>query len=167
MQRSARPSVPGDSRLRRAPALGGRTMKPYGSQDEKKDQTYGIYKDHYACFGCRKVFKQPNILDLPKQDRPRRGEKRIVLCPQCSKPMQNMGHAFKAPRQNATKQWKKVETLFTNGIRFDYAGWAGPGYRPATMREVEPFLDRSLFKTKRQIEVGSKRTTTGKRKAER
>jgi len=63
--------------------------------------------------------------------------------------MQSMGHAFKAPRQNATKQWKKVETLITIGIRFDYFGWAGPGNRPATIREVEPFLDRSVLKTNR------------------
>ena len=63
--------------------------------------------------------------------------------------MHNVGHAFKAPRQNATKQWKKVETLIANGIRFDYYGWAGPGYRPATLREVVPFLDGSLFKTKK------------------
>ena len=101
----------------------------------RKDQPYGIYKDHYACFGCRKAFKQPNRLDLEKQLRPKHSKNRVVLCRECRKPMQSMGHAFKAPRQNATKQWKKVETLITNGIRFDYFGWAGPGNRPATDRK--------------------------------
>ena len=136
-------------------------MPSSGSMTRRKDQPYGTYKDHYACFECRKAFKQSNILDLPKQRRPRRGEKTTVLCPQCRNPMHNMGHAFKAPRQNATKQWKKVETLIAHGIRFDYYGWAGPGYRPATLREVERFLDRSLFKTKR---CETKGLTIGRRK---
>lgn len=125
---------------------------------------HAIYKDHYACFQCRKAFKQPNVLDLPEWERPRRDEQRVIPCPECGEAMHNMGHAFKPPRRNAIKQWEKVEILFHNGIRFDFNGWAGPGYRPETMRELEPFLKDTRFKTKKLIEVQRKEIATRRRK---
>src|SRR5688572_29203641 len=110
----------------------------------RKDQPYSIYKDHFACFKCRKAFKQPNAVDLPKEERTGKRERRVVGCPQCNEPMHDMGHAFRAPKQDALKEWQTVELLFRNGIRFEYFGWCGPGYRPSTMREVKPFLDRRV-----------------------
>jgi len=54
----------------------------------------------WACFDCRKSFKCNSI------------------CPDCGKDLNCMGNAFKAPRKNNLKQWKKVKLLFENGIRF-------------------------------------------------
>lgn len=55
-----------------------------------------FYKEHYACFNCRKAFKKPALFDLPQQ--PCAGETRIVLCPQCRQQMVNLGRDFKAPK---------------------------------------------------------------------
>src|SRR2546423_783849 len=92
-----------------------------------------IYKSHYACFPCRKMFRQPAVSDLPEHRRPAPGEQRVVPCPECRTPMKNMGLDFKAPPQDDVKQWKKVEILFHQGFAFHSCGW-GPGARPAELR---------------------------------
>lgn len=87
---------------------------------------------HYACFHCRKAFKQGF---------PRSGE--VTLCPQCRQPMTNMGTDFKAPAQRERRQWQKVQQLAQAGIRFFPASGTGtPGDRPATLAEVPAFLRR-------------------------
>ncbi|WP_199699870.1 hypothetical protein [Deinococcus sp. RM] len=87
---------------------------------------------HYACFHCRKAFKQGF---------PRSGE--ATLCPQCRQPMTNMGTDFKAPAQREHRQWQKVQQLAQAGVRFFPVGSTGtPGDRPATLAEVPAFLRR-------------------------
>jgi hypothetical protein len=87
---------------------------------------------HYACFRCRKAFKQGF---------PRAGE--AILCPQCRQPMTNMGTDFKAPAQRERRQWQKVQQLAQAGVRFFPVGSTGtPGDRPATLAEVPAFLRR-------------------------
>jgi DNA-directed RNA polymerase subunit RPC12/RpoP len=102
------------------------------------------YKEHYACFHCRKAFKQPSYFDLPKDVRPKRREERVVVCPQCGSRMRNMGLDFKAPRQRSVDQWRKVELLYQRGITFHSCGCCGPGYRPATLAEVRAFVEGRL-----------------------
>lgn len=87
---------------------------------------------HYACFGCRKAFKQPFSADLPER-----------ACPQCRQPMTIMGTDFKAPRQDDVRQWQKVAVLARAGIRFFPSSPDGlPGQRPDTLAEVPAFLRR-------------------------
>jgi hypothetical protein len=99
---------------------------------------YGPYKDHYACFACRKMFRKPGAGEMARP--PRQDEVREVPCPQCGAPMKDMGLDFKAPKQMDVKQWKKVAMLYARGIAFHSCGCGGPGPRPATLREVAPFL---------------------------
>ncbi|GHF50438.1 hypothetical protein HNQ07_002934 [Deinococcus metalli] len=89
---------------------------------------------HYACFHCRKAFKQ-RLHD--------RGEE--VPCPQCRQPMTNMGTDFKAPPHRDQEQWLKAERLARAGIRF-FPTWqeGTPGDRPATLAEVPAFLRRTF-----------------------
>ena len=98
---------------------------------------YGPYKDIYACFDCRKSYKQRSAVELSEQD----VKNRKYLCPQCRKPMANMGHDFKAPKHSDIKQWKKVKILYQEGITYHSCGCGGPGYRPKSLREVNEFLD--------------------------
>ncbi len=101
---------------------------------------FHTYKEPFACFECRKSFKQTSRWELPEDRRPKEGEPRVVLCPQCAKPMADMGLDFKAPKKTAIDQWKKVELLYKAGFRFDSCGCCGPGYRPAELREVGAFI---------------------------
>ncbi len=87
---------------------------------------------HYACFHCRKAFKQGF---------PRSGP--TLPCPQCRQPMTNLGTDFKAPAQRERRQWQKVQQLAQVGVRFFPVGSTGtPGDRPATLAEVPAFLRR-------------------------
>ncbi len=105
------------------------------------------YKEHYACFECRKSFKKPNYFDLPKQLRPESREELKYFCPQCRNEMYDMGMDFKAPKQSDIKQWKKVEILFQNGFTYHSCGCCGPGLRPAQLNQVEEFLAGNLEKS--------------------
>jgi hypothetical protein len=100
------------------------------------------YKQHYACFACRKVFR------IPGSDTPFNVAvysdpfTRKVKCPDCSRPMFSMGRDFKAPRRSAMKQWEKVRQLRVAGIAFESCGCVGPGYRPGSLREVASFIEQ-------------------------
>lgn len=91
---------------------------------------YGPYKQHWACFGCRKMFRNH------RGEAPVRGLK----CPECKLPMRNMGLDFKAPRASDVAQWKKVEILFRAGFKYSSCGCSGPGERPKYLRDVPEFL---------------------------
>ncbi|KZE75916.1 hypothetical protein [Paenibacillus elgii] len=109
---------------------------------------YGPYKNIYACFSCRKVFKQTSEYELSKIEAANRQYK----CPQCGEVMNNMGHDFQAPKQKDTKQWKKVEILYAHGFSYHTCGCNGPGYRPAKLNEVEAFLEANrTFKTEGEV----------------
>ena len=97
---------------------------------------YGPYKYIYACFNCRKVFKQTSDIELDKAEI----QNRQFKCPQCNEVMKDMGHDFKAPRQKDLKQWLKVELLYNSGFTYHSCGCGGPGYRPAKLYEVEDFI---------------------------
>lgn len=105
-------------------------MCRYGGQ-------YGPYKQHYACFHCRKSFKGPMDAHAPPPKEP--GQPK---CPQCGGPMSSMGLDFQAPKQRDERQWEKVELLFSRGFAYHSCGCGGPGYRPQTLAEVPEFLSR-------------------------
>ena len=74
------------------------------------------YKAHYACFDCRKAFKQPfQVKKIPEMT-PRGTvffQSKVIrhvaseCCPECKKLIHHMGHDFKAPKRTNLKQWKK------------------------------------------------------------
>jgi len=120
------------------------------------------YKQHYACFQCRKVFRIPGTdgaFDSPAYTDLL---KRKVKCPDCRNPMALMGRDFKAPRESARKQWEKVQQLRNAGIAFEYG--SAPVYRPAKLREVAPFIERiEMMKSEgRQLAHRFKKRSTRK-----
>ena len=84
------------------------------------------YKQHWACFSCKKSFKYPHS---KKQ-----------VCPQCGKPMVAMGLDFKVPSQGDLRQWRKVKRLHQLGVHFASSGWGGPGPRPKTLRDLKELI---------------------------
>jgi hypothetical protein len=82
---------------------------------------------HFACFGCRKAFKQRGSSnwdpDVPQRPFP---------CPGCKRPMTRLGRYFKAPPQRAARQWLKVELLYHYGERFE-SGRLGLGDKCRTL----------------------------------
>jgi hypothetical protein len=90
----------------------------------------------FACFDCRKVFKQKY-----------RRWKEVLKCPDCGRPMAWMGRAFRAPRRENTKQWRKVELLARNGFTF----WSYVGRRPKSVGEARTFVEQN-----RKASVGEK-----------
>ncbi len=102
---------------------------------------YGFhsYKSRYACFYCRKAFKQDS------QHKPG--------CPQCTRPLKAMGMDFKPPSQQNLRQWKKVEILFQHGFAYHSCGCGGPGYRPRYLSEVQDFLATQLSHTENEGQI--------------
>lgn len=78
--------------------------------DKRSHYSHGLYRRHYACFDCRKMF---NLHWAPS------------LCSVCKQPMYDMGWDFKAPRKDDKKQWEKVSILYRKGIRWQSPVWAG------------------------------------------
>lgn len=107
---------------------------------------YGPYKEHFACFSCRKAFKQTSRFELPGEPRMGVRDPRIVLCPQCREPMRDMGLDFAAPARDDARQWKKVEILFDHGFTYHTCG-CGAGARPARLRDVAEFLKKNEHRT--------------------
>lgn len=86
------------------------------------------YKDRWACFSCRKAFK-----DFDKS-----GSRESAKCPQCGDEMSYMAKDFKPPRKEAKTQWEKVKILTEKrpGV-WSSCGCEGPGYIPKTLSEVK------------------------------
>ncbi len=66
------------------------------------------YKQHFACFACRKAFKAGNEFVY---DGAGGYARRVVACPDCGEPMRAMGLLFRAPRRRAVKAWRRLEEL--------------------------------------------------------
>jgi len=112
----------------------------------------------YACFSCRKVYKQPELRRVNGHFIPsvqtRASKKKIeeinqnrFNCPQCGKPMEIMGRNFKAPRKENKREWNKVEILLQNGFRFFSSGCEGRGTYPKTLGELKDFLRKKKLLT--------------------
>jgi hypothetical protein len=69
---------------------------------------------HFACFACRKAFKQAGSSNWDSNV-----PARPFPCPECKRPMARMGRHFKAPRQRAVRAWRKVGRLYLASERFD------------------------------------------------
>ncbi|WP_165247064.1 hypothetical protein [Paludisphaera soli] len=105
---------------------------------------YGFhqYRDHFACFSCRKAFKQDQW-EAPEGETWLRGSRRIPVsrrapCPDCTRPMVDMGLDFKAPPRADRKAWSILESLARAGVTFHNCGCGGPGFRPPGRRREVP-----------------------------
>lgn len=103
------------------------------------------HPQHYACFGCRKAFKQrgsrhPSQFWIAEQDR-------SFPCPECKTAMVSLGRDFEAPPKRSRNQWLKIELLHSFGFIFevpiDDAGARGP--RPCELGEATGFLTAHGF----------------------
>ena len=54
--------------------------------------------------------------------------------------MADLGLDFKAPKINAAKEWKIVESLYRIGKVFHSFGCEGPGYIPQNLKDYEEYL---------------------------
>ena len=61
---------------------------------------------HWACFDCRKSFAKD------ESDTARK-------CPECAKPMIDMGAYFEPPRRLSVKRWAVVKVLADYGYKFN------------------------------------------------
>jgi hypothetical protein len=68
------------------------------------------YLFSYACFTCRKAFKQArrNLITIETNHRTWLHEAAVHTCPQCSGKLWNMGRKFKPPRKDDETAWEKV-----------------------------------------------------------
>lgn len=69
---------------------------------------------HFACFECRKSFKQPGSSNWDSNV-----PQRPFPCPNCKRPMHRRGRYFKAPPQRNERAWREGQRLYLEGERFD------------------------------------------------
>jgi hypothetical protein len=102
---------------------------------------FHTYKDHFACFTCRKTFKHflygEAVYGRRFEGRPR--VQRAAICPRCRTPMADVGLDFKAPRKTDRKQWLKAQLLFEGVGAFSGCG-CGREPRPTHLRDVPAFI---------------------------
>jgi len=92
------------------------------------------YKEHYACFACRKMF------------RPLQAENESAReCPECKRSMKAMGKDFKAPPQRDVRAWRAIEereyTFFSCGC--------GSGVSP-DLRGVQKIVRAKSMQARKQ-----------------
>lgn len=64
---------------------------------------------HWACFDCRKSFaKEPVAKEMAARK-----------CPECAKPMIDMGAFFEPPRKLNKKRWEVMKILADHGYKFN------------------------------------------------
>lgn len=110
------------------------------------------YRDHFACFDCRKAFKywqweecdettfqiKQRLKQVPRE----------IVCPSCAKSMTDMGLDFKAPRKTEVEAWKILELLAQNGFTFHGCGCSVGFTPPRKLREVPEWLKAHRRKSK-------------------
>lgn len=105
------------------------------------------YKRHFACFECRKAFKRRDESEWSSHVPPPDGQAAPAPCPECGKPMADMGLDFEAPRRADVEHWEVVAFLFRHGFAYHSCGCNGPGYRPSRWSEVPASLEAHRCKS--------------------
>ena len=98
-----------------------------------------VYKPHYACFACRKMYRR-----RLKQDVDPAGPDRAPCCPQCRGPVADMGLDFAPPPSGDVKAWRVLEELYEVGETFHSCGCGGIGWRPRRPSERREFFEGLL-----------------------
>jgi len=103
------------------------------------------YRDHFACFRCRKAFKYWQWEDCDESAWKLRARlehvPREIVCPDCSLPMVDMGLDFKAPPKDDREAWQILECLQEQGFAFHGCGCYVGFVPPRTLREVPAWLE--------------------------
>jgi len=87
------------------------------------------YLSHFACFACRKSFKQvPLNESLPH------------VCPECSGELRDMGRNFRPPKKAAKNTWEVARRIYEAGFRFFGSGSHTDPDLPTSLREVDQFI---------------------------
>lgn len=97
------------------------------------------YKNHFACFRCRKAFKRYDVSVWPPHLRPADGVG-PVPCPVCAERMADLGLDFEPPPADDREHWGATEALYRRGFGYHACGCGGPGYRPSRRVDVPAFL---------------------------
>jgi hypothetical protein len=117
------------------------------------------YRDHFACFDCRKAFKYWQWEEIDEvvfnhKSRLQRVPRQIV-CPDCTQPMVDMGLDFKAPRKDDKKAWSVMRALHDHGFDFRSCG-CSVGFKPPDMlREVPAWIEEHRKRTKSETVLAS------------
>ncbi|MGY8770907.1 MAG: hypothetical protein ACKVH8_21050 [Pirellulales bacterium] len=109
------------------------------------------YRDHFACFDCRKAFKYWQWEDIDenyfKAKQQLKHVPREIVCPECKEPMIDMGLDFKAPRKKDIEQWDIIKALFQNGFKFNGCGCYVGFTPPNSLREVPEWIENHRTKS--------------------
>jgi DNA-directed RNA polymerase subunit RPC12/RpoP len=97
------------------------------------------YLSHYACFDCRKSFKQNPI----ESDHPH-------VCPDCAEKLSDMGRDFRPPRKAAKDSWEVARRLYDAGFRFFGSGSHSCPELPTKLNEVDEFIRAHPFHSLRR-----------------
>jgi len=62
------------------------------------------------------------------------------LCPECKKPMANMGLDFKPPTKNDASTWRSFKAMYRVGHCFHTCGCSGIGLIPQSLSELKAYL---------------------------
>jgi hypothetical protein len=104
------------------------------------------YRDHFACFDCRKAFKywQWGEVDEATFGRGQRLRRvpREIICPDCAKSMADMGLDFKAPPKSDAETWEVMRALYEHGFTFHSCGCSVGFTPPRSLREVPAWLEQ-------------------------
>ena len=120
------------------------------------------YKDHFACFECRKTFKRRLLWDVNRDRVINKEEERPAKCPECGKLMADMGKDFEAPKKQDLKSWKHIKSLYEVGITFHSCGCTGPGYIPRDHGTLRQLLQERRLTYNSSLQLGLKRLRTAK-----
>jgi len=119
---------------------------------------------HFACFDCRKAFKQRGSSHWDSQV-----PERTYPCPGCQRPMARLGRHFKAPPQRARRQWLKTELLYRYGERFQ-SSRSGLGTTCRTLASAVGYLTTparstaEVRETLEQIRTSHQQSSDGSRR---
>lgn len=118
------------------------------------------YKDHFACFECRKAFKRRLLWDVNRDKVINKEEELPAKCPECGQLMANMGKDFEAPKKQDIKSWKHIQLLYEVGITFHSCGCTGPGYIPRDKVTLLQLLKERRITYSSNLNLGLKRLRT-------
>jgi hypothetical protein len=102
---------------------------------------YNEYKDHYACFECRKAFRISPFREWLPPEVHFGAVIPEVKCPDCKRPMVSMGRNFKAPKRTDIKQWRLIQLLNEAGFFYPPRKCVF-GNPPVSPNQVPAFLER-------------------------
>ena len=89
---------------------------------ERNPYPGALYKHHWACFRCRKMFRKPSEFEFG-EDQIRSMRAREMKCAECGQTLYNMGKAFRPPKQHQVKEWKALEAQRMAGRRWANGRW--------------------------------------------